>query len=239
MAMNFTGKRVLITGGTVGVGRMAAELFCGAGAAVAIHAPTRADAELALGELGNERIAATTGDIATVAGCETVVREAVGVLGGLDVLVNSAEIAPLARLMEVTGAMWDAVFAANLRSAMFCTRAALPALRASHGSIVMVSSVAAMMAGPTDRLLYSTSKAGLIGMTRNLAIELAPDRIRVNCVAHCRVARDRRSLWRANWQVRCSIGSAGSARHRARMRVGHPVPRLRRGGLLHRRDAGQ
>jgi NAD(P)-dependent dehydrogenase (short-subunit alcohol dehydrogenase family) len=181
--MDFTGKRVLITGGAAGVGRMAAELFRSAGATVAIHSPSWAELDRAIKELGDERLVATAGDVATVAGCDAVVGAALARLGGLDVLVNSAENSSRACLMDVTEALWDRVMAANLRSAMFCTKAALPALRATRGNVVMVASTAALMAGPTDQLLFATSKAGLIGMSRNLAIELAPDRIRVNCVA--------------------------------------------------------
>ena len=181
--MDFTGKRVLITGSTTGIGRACARLFHAAGAAVAIHGPVRGDVDRTIEELGIQRLVPAIGDVASVAGCNSIVDTAVAGLHGLDILVNSSEVASRARPTEVSEADWDLVMGANLRSAMFCSKAALPALRASRGNIVMVATVAALVAGPTDRFLYATSKAGLIGMTRNLSIELAPDGIRVNCIA--------------------------------------------------------
>jgi NAD(P)-dependent dehydrogenase (short-subunit alcohol dehydrogenase family) len=84
--------------------------------------------------------------------------------------------------MDVTEAHWDEVIAVNLRAAFFCTQAALPALRASRGNVVIVSSVCGLLAGPPDGFVYSITKAGLIAMTKSLAVELAPDNVRVNCL---------------------------------------------------------
>ena len=182
MNMDFSGKRVLVTGSTMGIGRATAEMFHAAGAVVAINGRNAATVAKAARDIGQARLVEAPGDIRTEAGCKAVVGMAIGAMGGIDCLVNNVGIRPLARLMDVTEAHWDEVISVNLQSAMFCTTAALPALRVSKGNVVMVSSIAGLMAGPTDRFVYSVAAAGLVGMTRTLALELAGDRIRVNCL---------------------------------------------------------
>ena len=180
--MDFRGKRVLITGSTSGIGRAAAELFHAAGATVAINGRNAHGVAKAIREIGLERLVAAPGNVGSVAGCEAIVAAALTALGGLDCLVNNVGISSRAGTLDVTEAQWDELMSINLRSAMFCTRAALPALRASRGNVVMVSSTAALMAGPSESMLYAISKAGLIGMARTLALEVAPDHVRVNSV---------------------------------------------------------
>jgi NAD(P)-dependent dehydrogenase (short-subunit alcohol dehydrogenase family) len=180
--MNFTGKRVLVTGSTTGIGRGTAEMFHAAGAQVAINGRNPDTVARAIEEMGGERLVGVPGHLGTVEACEQVVKAAIRELGGLDCLVNNVGIGPLARLMEVTEAHWDEVLAVNLRAALFCTKAAIPALREAHGSVVMISSVCGLCAGPPDGFVYAVSKGGLIAMTRSLAVELAPHNIRVNCL---------------------------------------------------------
>jgi len=180
--MDFSGKRVLITGSTSGIGLATAEMFHAAGARVAINGRTEEAVKGAIRGLGGTNFVAAAGNLATVKGCESVIATAIDGLGGLDCLVNNAGAGPLSRMAVVTEAHWDEVIDLNLRSAMFCTKAALKALRESKGSIVMVSFTGALMAGPTENFVYSVSKAGLIGLSRSLAIELAVDNVRVNCV---------------------------------------------------------
>jgi 3-oxoacyl-[acyl-carrier protein] reductase len=180
--MDFKGRRVLITGSTSGIGRAAAELFHAAGATVAINGRSVQGVAKAIREIGFERLVAAPGDVGSVSGCEAMVGAALTALGGLDCLVNNVGISSSAGTLDVTEAQWDELMGINLRSAMFCTRAALPALRISRGNIVMVSSAAALMAGPSECMLYAISKAGLIGLARTLALEVAPDHVRVNCV---------------------------------------------------------
>ena len=182
MAMNFNGKRVLVTGSTTGIGRGAAEMFLEAGATVAVNGRKDEVVAQAVRELGSSRALGVAGDVGTVAGCERVVGHAIELLGGLDVLVNNVGICPLSYMMDVTEDHWDEVIAVNLRSALFCSKFALAALRRSRGNIVMVASVAGLCAGPTDSFVYAISKGGLVNMTRGLAIELAPDAVRVNAV---------------------------------------------------------
>jgi NAD(P)-dependent dehydrogenase (short-subunit alcohol dehydrogenase family) len=180
--MDFTGKRVLITGSTGGLGRSAAEMFHAAGAHVAINGRTAESVAAAIAGLGGQRLVAAPGDVGTVNGCRAVVEAAFAGLGGLDCLVNNVGVNSLAGMMEVSEAHWDRVMAVNLRSAMFCSQYALPALRASRGNIVIVASVAGMLAGPTESFVYAVAKGGLISLTKSLALELATDGIRVNCL---------------------------------------------------------
>jgi NAD(P)-dependent dehydrogenase (short-subunit alcohol dehydrogenase family) len=180
--MDFSGKRVLVTGSTKGIGRATAELFREAGASVAINGRTAGAVATTISELGSRGLVPAAGDVRTVEGCRHVVDKAIAALGGLDCLVNNVGICPLAHLMEITEEHWDEVMEVNLRSAFFCTKFALPALRKSRGNVVMVSSVAGLMAGPTDSFVYAITKGGLVNMTRAMALELAKDPVRVNCV---------------------------------------------------------
>jgi len=180
--MNFDGKRVLVTGSTMGIGHGVAEMFLEAGATVAINGRNADSVARAVRDFATPRAVAVPGDVATVAGCQSIVETAISKLGGLEVLVNNVGICPLSYMMDVTEEHWDQVMAVNLRSALFCSKFALPALRRSKGSIVMISSIAGLCAGHTDSFVYAITKGGLVNMTKGLAIELAPDGVRVNAV---------------------------------------------------------
>jgi len=179
--MKFDGKRVLITGSSRGIGQAAARVFLGLGAKVAVNgrsAGSIANGIAALG--GGTRVIPALGDVATVKGCEEAVRSAVEGLGGLDVLVNSAGVGDVRPLMDCDEAMWDQVLNVNLKGTFFCIRAAYPFLKASRGNVVNVGSDAGLI-GEKKLSVYCASKAGVVNMTRALALELAPD-VRVNCV---------------------------------------------------------
>ena len=180
--MDFSGKRVLVTGSTMGIGRGTAELFLAAGATVAINGRSENAVNQAVAELACTRALPVPGDVGTVDGCRDVVTAAIARMDGMDILVNNAGICPLSYMMDVTEEHWDRVLAVNLRAPLFCTQFALPALRGSRGNVVMVASVAGLAGGPTDSFVYAISKGGLVNMTRGLAIELAPQGVRVNAV---------------------------------------------------------
>jgi NAD(P)-dependent dehydrogenase (short-subunit alcohol dehydrogenase family) len=179
---DFSGKRVLVTGSTTGIGRGVAEMFLEAGATVAVNGRKAAAVETAMREMGGQRLVAAPGDVDTVKGCQRIIDQAVGALGGLDILVNNAGICPLAYPKDVTEEHWDQVLAVNLRAPLFLTVYALPELRKSLGNVVMIASVAGLFAGPTDSFVYAISKGGLVNLTRALAVELAPEGIRVNAL---------------------------------------------------------
>lgn len=182
MQLDFTDKRVLVTGGTRGIGRGAVEFFLRCGARVALNGRTAKSTDDAIASLGGgERLVASAGDVATAEGCKTIVEAAITALGGLDVLVNSAGIGDAARIEDIDEAAWDRMLDVNLKGTFFCVHSALPALRASKGNVVNIASDAGIMGCMPDMVAYCASKGGVVNMTRAMALELAPD-VRVNCV---------------------------------------------------------
>ena len=176
---NFSGKRVLVTGGTRGIGRAAVEAFLAAGARVAVNGRTEESTHNAVTRLGPMALAAP-GDITRPDDCRAMVSHAARHMDGLDVLVNCAGVAHGGPVDEVTEAMWDATLDANLKGTFFCTQAALLYLRQSKGNVVNLASDAGLI-GEVGLAVYCASKGGVVNLTRALALELAPD-IRVNCV---------------------------------------------------------
>jgi NAD(P)-dependent dehydrogenase (short-subunit alcohol dehydrogenase family) len=177
----FKDKRILVTGSSRGIGWATAKAFLEAGARVAVNGRTAESTAEGIERLGGgDRLMAVPGDVSTVAGCETIVAAAVEALGGLDILVNSAGIAIDCTIEVGDEAIWNATMDINLKGTYFCIRAALPALRESHGNIVNVGSDSSFM-GMDDSSIYCASKGGVLMLTRALSREIAPD-VRINCV---------------------------------------------------------
>jgi NAD(P)-dependent dehydrogenase (short-subunit alcohol dehydrogenase family) len=179
VSFDFSGTRVLVTGGTRGIGRAAVEAFLAAGAQVAVNGRTEESTHNAVAKLGRNATPAP-GDIARPDACRAMVSHAARQMDGLDVLVNCAGVAHGGPVDEVTEAVWDATLDANLKGTFFCTQAALLFLRMSKGNVVNLASDAGLI-GEVGLAVYCASKGGVVNLTRALALELAPD-IRVNCV---------------------------------------------------------
>jgi NAD(P)-dependent dehydrogenase (short-subunit alcohol dehydrogenase family) len=179
VSFDFTGKRVLATGGTRGIGRAAVEAFLAAGARVAVNGRSEESTHNAVARLGPNAIAAP-GDIARPDACRAMVSHAARRMDGLDVLVNCAGVAHGGPVDEVTEAVWDQTMDANLKGTFFCTQAVVPHLRQSKGNAVFVASDAGLI-GEAGLAIYCASKGGVVNLTRALALELAPE-VRVNCV---------------------------------------------------------
>ena len=172
----------LVTGGARGIGAAVARRLVADGFAVVI-----ADVEQSDGELLETELVAAGGSarfILTDVTDPDAVDEAVGEaqsLGSLAVLVNNAAVFGQAEASELVGPLWSRIIAVNLTGAAQCVATAVPVLRAHGGSIINVVSLHANLTSP--RLTaYAASKGGLAAMTRALALELAPDGIRVNAV---------------------------------------------------------
>lgn len=178
--MRFSGKRVIVTGSTRGIGRETARLFLEEGARVVIQGRTQESVDETVADLGGGR--GLPADLSTLEGCRELVDGALGHFGGLDVLVNNAAIGDGGTIEESDEALWQATMDINLRAPFFLTRYALPALRESRGNVVMVSSVSGLMGHADGSTVYCTSKGGLNNMTRAMALELAGE-VRVNAVA--------------------------------------------------------
>lgn len=179
--MDFTGKNVLITGASRGIGYAVAHEFLTLGAHVAINGRTKQSVTTAITKLGNsDNLIATPGNVGTVDGCESIVRTAIEGLGGLDILVNNAGVCIDSKIEDADEATWDETFNVNLKGTFFCVRAALPAIRNSGGAIINMASVSGLQ-GSAEGAIYCASKGGVVNLTRALAMELAPE-VRVNCV---------------------------------------------------------
>jgi NAD(P)-dependent dehydrogenase (short-subunit alcohol dehydrogenase family) len=176
------GRRALVTGGRGGIGRAVAEGLIKAGAAVAISGRD----ERALGKVATEigAVAAIRQDVAQASECRRGVELAAEQLGGLDILINNAGIEQVKPSLEVDEAIWDRILDTNLKGAFFCAQGAAVAMRAAGtgGSIVNMCSLTSYRGIPTA-VPYTASKSGLLGMTRALAAEWAPLKIRVNGLA--------------------------------------------------------
>lgn len=178
------GGRVLVTGAGSGIGRSIAWHAAAAGATVAINdidADRAHQARDAVAAAGGEAVA-VPGDVSTPEGAHAVVDAAIDRLGGLTALVNNVGLVRGGPLETLDPHDWHFVLKVDLDSALFCSQAALAALRASHGCIVNTSSLVAYFPAPGAGA-YNAAKAALSSLTEQMALEWGPSGVRVNAVA--------------------------------------------------------
>ncbi|HJP22697.1 MAG: SDR family oxidoreductase [Alphaproteobacteria bacterium] len=175
------GKRVIVTAGASGLGKAIAEDFVSHGARVLVCDIDEGALAALAGD--NPAIIGRLADIADESDVESVLATAGETLGGLDVLVNNGGVSgPTAGIEAIEAADWRRTMAVNLESQFLFIRGAVPLLRAAGGgAIVNVASTAGLMGYPL-RSPYAASKWAVIGLSKTLAMELGPDRIRVNAV---------------------------------------------------------
>lgn len=190
--MKLTSRVALITGSGGGIGRSTALRFAAEGARVAINDVDAAGAveTVALVKAAGGEARLSPGDVTSASEVQAMVDGVLGAWGRLDILINNAGItrdALAVRLKDgevkrMSETDWDTVLAVNLKGTFLCSQAAaVPMIRQGSGKIVNTASVSAF--GNIGQANYAASKAGIIGLTRTLALELARYGIHVNCVA--------------------------------------------------------
>ena len=180
----FEGKVAIVTGGAQGIGAAIVRRLASEGAAVAVVDLTAERAQAAVDEVVKEggRAVAIGADVSKTEDAQAAVDAAVAEFGRIDILVNNAGITRDNLLFKMTDEDWDSVIAVNLRSAFVMSRAAQKHFTAQrYGKIVSLSSRSAL--GNRGQANYSASKAGIMGLTATMAIELGPFGVNVNAVA--------------------------------------------------------
>jgi 3-oxoacyl-[acyl-carrier protein] reductase len=185
ISADLTGQVAVVTGAARGLGRTIAETLATAGAKIAcvdVNADLLAEVVAAIQAEGGSAMPLTC-DVTNSQRVYEVIDEVVKAWGGLQILVNNAGITRDALVMRMKDDQWDAVININLRGTFYFTRAASrPMMKGQRGRIINIASVSGLMGNP-GQANYSASKAGVIGMTRTVAKELAGRNITVNAVA--------------------------------------------------------
>ena len=184
--MELKGKAALVTGGSRGIGRAVCLELARRGACVAVnYAGNAAAAEETVESCKAMGVDAffVQADVADAAACDAMVKEVMSRFGRLDILVNNAGITREGLMPMLKDADWDAVLDANLKGAFHCMRAAYrPMMKQKYGRVVNLSSIVGLR-GNAGQANYAASKAGLIGLTKSMAKELAGRNVTVNAVA--------------------------------------------------------
>jgi 3-oxoacyl-[acyl-carrier protein] reductase len=188
MLADISGLKVLVFGGSSGIGAAAVDGFARHGAHVAIHfgrGRERASKIAATAQAQGVTVSTIGGDLCEVGTAARVVTEAAAALDGLDVVINNAgAMVGRARLAEAERSLYDQILDLNIWPVIEASKAALPYLQKSATpSIINVSSVAARLGGGPGAGLYASAKAFITNYTRSMARELAADGIRVNAIA--------------------------------------------------------
>lgn len=187
------GKFAIITGAASkrGLGKATAKLFAEHGATVAILDLDQGQAEAAARDLGAGHVGLAC-DVTDKSACVDAVAALVKKWGRIDILVNNAGITQPLKVMEIEPANYDAVMDVNLRGTLYMSQAVTPTMRAQKsGSIINLSSVSAQRGGGIfGGPHYSAAKAGILGLTKAMARELAPDNVRLNAICPGFIATD-------------------------------------------------
>jgi NAD(P)-dependent dehydrogenase (short-subunit alcohol dehydrogenase family) len=190
MEFSAKGLRVLITAGAAGIGRVMARTFSEHGAKV--HICDVDEKALASTKKQLPAVSQSVADVSRLDDVDRLFADVKKFLGGLDVLINNAGIAgPTAKVEDIRPEDWDRCIAIDLNGMFYCTRKAMPLIKAAGGgSIINLSSIAGRFGFPM-RTPYAAAKWAVVGFTESLAAEAGPDKVRVNCIQPGIVEGDR------------------------------------------------
>ena len=215
LASTLRGRAALVTGGGRGIGRAIALELGRAGADVAVNyyvEPERAEATAADITALGVRGMTVAGDVGDAADAQRMIDEVVTRFGRIDILVNNAGTQTWTPFLEVTEREWDLVIRTNLKGCFLCTQAAARHMRSTGGAIVNIGSGCNKVPFP-GLVAYTASKGGIEMLTKVAAVELAPYRIRVNCVAPGAVDVERTRLelddYAGTWGAVTPLGRIG------------------------------
>jgi len=187
MSQELQGRHALVTGGGTGIGRAIALGLGRAGATVVVnYSRSRGEAEAAVEEIrkAGGQAGAVQADVTDEGQVAGLVRTAVAMFGGLDILVANAGGRTVdAPTTALTGEQWDEALNLNCKSVFFCVKQAIPHLPERRGRIIVTSSISARSGADPGMLVYAAAKGALNNMVRNWAKELAPQGITVNAIA--------------------------------------------------------
>jgi 3-oxoacyl-[acyl-carrier protein] reductase len=179
---DLTGKTALVTGASGGIGAAIATALHGQGASVTLSG-TRREALDALAATLGSRVHVVTADLSDRSSVEALVPAAEAAMGSLDILVNNAGLTRDGLFLRMKDDDWDKVIAVNLTAGFILSRSALRGMmKRRHGRIIGITSVVGVTGNPGQGN-YAASKAGMIGMAKSLAAEVASRNITVNCIA--------------------------------------------------------
>jgi NAD(P)-dependent dehydrogenase (short-subunit alcohol dehydrogenase family) len=178
------GKIAIITGGACGIGRAIAHLFAREGASVLIADKNEAAGKVVAGEIAafGGRSIFESANVTSAADCQRVVERAVREFGGIHLLVNNAGIIRRASIVELSEQDWDRVMAVNVKSIFLMSRQVIPLMaQAGGGSIINMASGWGLTGGP-KAAVYCASKGAVVLLTKAMAVDHGPQKIRVNCI---------------------------------------------------------
>jgi 3-oxoacyl-[acyl-carrier protein] reductase len=182
--MHLTNKVTLITGGGSGIGRASCLAFAQAGARIVVVGRTLGKVEAVAAEIraaGGEALAIEA-DVSQGVDVQRMIAAAVKRFGGLDVLFNNAGVSPVGSVTEISEAEWDECMAIDLRSVFLGAKYAIPELRTRGGGVILSTAGTFGLRAARNKAAYSAAKAGVVNLTRAIALDYARDDIRCNVI---------------------------------------------------------